>query len=67
MPSAAAAGTDGGHDHCAGNHNDGAAVRLAATIGTAVKARTTATSYLDNHAGRSLARGKRQSLRDAAR
>jgi hypothetical protein len=67
MPSAAAAGTDGGHDDRSGNDNDGPAVRLASAVGAAVKARTAAACNLDNHVGRSLARGERQGLRGAAR
>ena len=67
MPSAAAAGTGGGHDDRSGNDNDGPAVRLASAVGTAVKARATATRYLDDHVGRSLVRGKRQGLRGASR
>jgi hypothetical protein len=55
MPSAAAAGTSGGHDHRSGNDNDGSAVRLASAVGAAMKGRATATSYLDDHVGRSLA------------
>jgi hypothetical protein len=67
MPSAAAAGAGGGHDDRSGNHDDVAAVRLASAVGTAVKARATATRYLDDHVGRSLVRGKRQGLRGASR
>jgi len=67
MPSAAAAWTSGGQDHRSGNDNDGSAVRLASAVGAAMKARATATSYLDDHVGRSLAKGKRQGLRGAPR
>jgi hypothetical protein len=67
MPSAAAAGTGGGHDYRAGNDNDRATVRLASAVGTAVKARTATAFNLDDHVGRSLGRGKRQSLRGTAR
>ena len=67
MPSAAAAGTGGRHDDRTGNHDDVATVWLTSAVGTAVKARATATGYLDDHVGRSLFRGKRQGLRGAAR
>jgi hypothetical protein len=68
MPSGATAGTGaGGHDNRSGNDNDVAAVRTASAHRTAVKARTAAAFYLDDHVGPSLARGKRQGLRGAAR
>jgi hypothetical protein len=68
MPSAAAAGTGGGHDDRAGNDDNGfAVVRAASAHRTTVKARTASTLYLDDHVGRSLARGKRQGLRGASR
>jgi hypothetical protein len=59
MPSGATAGTGaGGHDNRSGNDNDVAPVRTTSTHRTAVKARTAAAFYLDDHVGRSLARGK---------
>ena len=67
MPSAAAAGTGGGHDHSAGNHDDVTAIRTASTHLTAVKARTATTLDLDDHVSRGLAWCKRQGLRGASR
>jgi len=69
MPSSAAAGTGAGHhDDSAGNHDNGfAAIRAASAHGTAVKARTASTLYLDDHVGRSLAWGQRHGLCGAAR
>jgi hypothetical protein len=56
------------HDDGAWNDHDGsAAVRAAATIGSAMKAGTAATRHLDNHAVRSLDRRKRHRLRAASR
>jgi hypothetical protein len=55
MPSGSAAWASAGfHDNRTGNGNDFAAVRHAAFIGTAMKARTAAFSDPDDHAGRSL-------------
>jgi hypothetical protein len=69
VPSSAAAGTGAGHhDDRAGNDDNGfAVVRAASAHRTTVKARTASTLYLDDHVGRSLARGKRHGLRGAAR
>jgi hypothetical protein len=68
MPSSAAAWTDARcHDNRSGNDDNGLAVPSASAIGTAVKARTAAARHLDDHAGRSLARGKRHGLYGAAR
>jgi hypothetical protein len=66
VPSAAAAGTGGRYDDRSGNHYHVTTVRLTSAVGTAVKARATATGYLDDHVGRSLFRGKRQGLRGAS-
>jgi hypothetical protein len=69
MPSSAAAGTGAGHhnDRSGNDDNGFATIRAASAHGTAVKARTASTLYLDDHVGGSLAWGQRHGLRGAAR
>ena len=69
MPSAATAGTaTGDYDDGSGHDNNFfATIRAASAHRTAMKARTTTAFNLDDHVGRSLARGKRQGPRGATR
>jgi hypothetical protein len=68
MPSSATARSSSFYDHSgAWNDNDFPAVRAASAFGSAMKASTAATLYLDDHAVRTLAGGKRRSLRDTSR
>jgi hypothetical protein len=68
MLSSATARSSSFYDHSgAWNDNDFSAVRTASAFGSAMKASTAAPLYLDDHAVRTLAGGKRRSLRGTCR